>query len=189
MLNGYTEEIIGWSVGLDLDTAYPLEALKMALHRLDGIRLENVNLIHHSDRGVQYASLKYVQVPKRHGIKISMTESGNPKDNPQAEHVNNTMKNELFKGKRFRSIDEVVNAVRPAVSFYNKERPHMSIGMMTPKEAAEHTGELQRLWFSFRQQHIKGNLNNASKNTVRTSDYAGDLCVNHDDVEHHRKRL
>lgn len=165
ILDAYTEEIIGWSVGPTLDTSYPLEALKMALRRLDGMKPDDINLIHHSDRGVQYASQRYVQVLKDHGIKVSMTESGNPKDNPQAERINNTMKNELFKDKRFRSIDEVVNAVKQAVCFYNEERPHMSIGMMTLQEAAEHTGEQQKCWISYKQQHIKEKLINESSNT------------------------
>lgn len=159
VLDAYTEEIVGWSVGMSLDTTYPLQALEMALRRLDGV--ECVNLIHHSDRGCQYASARYVALLKSYGIRISMTESGNPKDNPQAERINNTMKNELLKGKRFTSIEEVIAAVEIAVAFYNEERPHMSIGMMTPKEAASHTGEMHRLWLSYREEYIRRNRNAA----------------------------
>ena len=97
---------------------------------------EDVELIHHSDRGCQYASARYIAVLKEHGIRISMTESGDPKDNAQAERKNNTMKNELLKGIKFHNIDEVACAVAVAVRFYNEERPHMSIDMMTPREAA-----------------------------------------------------
>ena len=164
ILDAYTEEIIGRSAGPTLDTVYPPEALKTALRRLDAMKPEDISLIRHSDRGVQYASQRYVQVLKDHGIKVSMTESGNPKDNPQAERINNTMKNELFKDKRFRSIDGVINAVRQAVCFYNEERPHMSIGMMTPKEAAGHTGEQQKHRISYKQ-HSKERLINESSNT------------------------
>lgn len=74
---------------------------------------------------------------KSHGIKVSMTESGDPKDNAQAEHINNTMKNELLKDKVFNTIEEVIAAVALAVDFYNNRRPHMSVGMMTPAEAAK----------------------------------------------------
>ena len=74
---------------------------------------------------------------KSHGIKVSMTESGDPKDNAQAEHINNTMKNELLKDKVFNTIEEVIAAIALAVDFYNNRRPHMSVGMMTPAEAAK----------------------------------------------------
>lgn len=110
----------------------------MALHRIEG---KVVNLIHHSDRGCQYASHEYVNLLREHGMRVSMTESEDPKDNAQAERINNTMKNELLKDKVFRNMTEVVAAVAIAVDFYNNRRPHMSIGMMTPTEAANCTGD------------------------------------------------
>lgn len=154
ILDAYTEEIIGWSVGPTLETTYPLEALQMALKRIEGKSPEEVNLIHHSDRGVQYASSAYVSTLKQHGITISMTESGDPKDNAKAERVNNTMKNELLKGMVFTSMEEVIEAVRNAVKFYNEERPHMSLDMMTPAEAANFTGIFKKRWTSYREKHI-----------------------------------
>ena len=126
ILDAYTKEIIGWSIGPTLDTEYPVRALLMALERIRDIPGKAVELIHHSDRGLQYASKRYVELLKGHGIKISMTEDGNPKENPQAERINNTMKNELLKGVRFTSIAEVIEAVMAAVAFYNEERPHMA---------------------------------------------------------------
>ena len=155
ILDAYTEEIIGWAVGPTLDTEYPLRALQMALKRIENTDKEKLTLIHHSDRGVQYASARYVELLQKYGIRISMTEDGNPKENPQAERINNTMKNELLKGMRFTSLAEVIGAVAPAVTFYNEERPHMSIDMMTPKEAAACTGELKKHWTSYREMHIK----------------------------------
>ena len=155
ILDAYTEEIVGWSVGPTLDTLYPIRALQMALERVKDIPKEAMILIHHSDRGVQYASKDYVGLLKEYNIKISMTEDGNPKENPQAERINNTMKNELLKGARFMSLDEVIAAISAAVLFYNEERPHMSIDMMTPREAANCTGELKKHWKSHRQEHIK----------------------------------
>ena len=156
ILDAYTEEIVGWSVGPTLGTTYPLEALRMALKRIEG---KDVNLIHHSDRGCQYVSREYVNLLKEYGIRISMTESGNPKDNAQAERINNTMKNELLKDKVFRSIGEVIAAVALAVDFYNNRRPHMSIGMMTPSEAAESTGDRDMRWRSYRLEAIKSRDN------------------------------
>ena len=153
ILDAYTEEIVGWSVGPTLETAYPVEALKMALKRIDGMK--EINLTHHSDRGCQYASYEYVRLLEKQHIKISMTESGDPKDNTQAERINNTMKNELLKGIRFVCIEDVKSAVSCAVDFYNNERPHMSIDMMTPAEAALHEGEIAKRWRSYRTIAIK----------------------------------
>lgn len=153
ILDAYTEEIVGWSVGPTLETAYPVEALKMALKRIDGMK--ETNLTHHSDRGCQYASSEYVRLLEKQHIKISMTESGDPKDNAQAERINNTMKNELLKDMRFGRIEEVKSAVSCAVDFYNNERPHMSINMMTPAEAALHEGEIAKRWKSYRTIAIK----------------------------------
>ena len=153
ILDAYTEEIVGWSVGPTLETAYPVEALKMALKRIDGMK--EINLTHHSDRGCQYASSEYVRLLEKRHIKISMTESGDPKDNAQAERINNTMKNELLKDIRFACIEDVKSAVSCAVDFYNNERPHMSIDMMTPAEAALHEGEIAKRWRSYRTIAIK----------------------------------
>lgn len=153
ILDAYTEEIVGWCVGPTLETAYPVEALNMALKRIDGMK--EINLTHHSDRGCQYASSEYVRLLEKQHIKISMTESGDPKDNAQAERINNTMKNELLKDIRFVCIEDVKSAVSCAVDFYNNERPHMSIDMMTPAEAALHEGEIAKRWRSYRTIAIK----------------------------------
>lgn len=156
ILDAYTEEIIGWSVGPTLETAYPLEALKMALKRIEGTECHD--LIHHSDRGCQYASGEYIKLLKEKCIKISMTECGDPKDNAQAERINNTIKNELLKDMCFRSINEVRVAIANAVDFYNNERPHMSIDMMTPAQAASCEGEINKWWVSYRVKAIKEKL-------------------------------
>ena len=116
------------------------------------------NLIHHSDRGVQYASYAYTDRLKQAGVRISMTECGNPKDNAVAERVNNTIKNELFKGMKFHTIEQVRQALKVAVDFYNNERPHWSLDGMTPVQAGRMKGEIQKKWTSFREIAIKGKL-------------------------------
>ena len=125
----------------------------MALRRIDG--KSGIRLIHHSDRGCQYASSDYVNLLNDRHIRISITESGDPKDNAQAERVNNTVKNELLKDMRFAGIGEVVSAVSRAVDFYNNERPHMSIDMMTPSMAARCDGEIPKRWISYRERAIR----------------------------------
>ena len=155
ILDAYTEEIVGWSLGDTLETCHPIEALKMALKRLDG--MEKIDLIHHSDRGCQYASSQYTELLKAYGIRISMTESGNPKDNPQAERINNTVKNELLKGLVYHSIEDLYNDLVLKIDFYNTRRPHMSIDMMTPAQAAFCEGEIKKRWHSYRDVAIKAN--------------------------------
>ena len=149
----YTKEIIGWCVGETLETKFAMEALDMALSRLNGNPAEG--LIHHSDRGVQYASYDYTKLLKKHNIKISMTECGDPKDNAVAERVNGIIKNELLMGTSFFSIEEVRKALKVAIDFYNNERPHMSLDWKTPAEAALCTGELKKKWKSYREFAIK----------------------------------
>lgn len=101
----YTKEIVGWCVGDTLEAKFAIEALDMAMRRLDKNTVHDI--IHHSDRGVQYASYAYTSKLRSRGIRISMTECGDPKDNAVAERVNGIIKNELLMGMNFHSIDEV----------------------------------------------------------------------------------
>lgn len=149
-----------------LETSHRIHALRMALKRVDDT--SGKELIHHSDRGCQYASKEYISLLKEYGITISMTENGNPKDNAQAERINNTMKNELLKGKVFYGIKEIKEAVEKAVLFYNTARPHISINMMTHQEAATHTGEIKKGWTSYRDIAIKN---------LRTENIISNKCL------------
>lgn len=89
--------------GDSLETKYSITALKMTLKSLEGQDREAIQLIYHSDRGVQYASSKYVSLLKASRIRISMTENGDPKENPQAERINSTIKNEILFESEFHS--------------------------------------------------------------------------------------
>ncbi len=149
----YTKEIIGWCVGETLEAKFAIKALEMALSRLGDKR--DIDLIHHSDRGVQYASYAYTDILRKHNIKISMTECGDPKDNAVAERVNGIVKNELLQGMSFFSIQEVRKALKVAIDFYNNERPHMSLEWKTPAEAALCSGEMKKKWTSYREKAIK----------------------------------
>ena len=149
----YTKEIISWYVGETMEAWCSVECLMKALDTLD--QDEVVNLIHHSDRGIQYVSAAYTSLLIEAGIRISMTESGDPKDNAVAERQNNTVKNELLKDIKFRSIGEVRRAMEKAVAFYNNERPHMSLNNMTPRQAASSTGKIQKKWISYREKYLE----------------------------------
>lgn len=158
IMDAFSEEIKGYCVGESLETKYSIVALEIALQSLEGKKTDDIHLIHHSDRGVQYASAKYITLLKDYNIRISMTENGDPKENPQAERINSTIKNEILMGCEFYSMKEVVVAVTKAVNFYNNERPHMSIGMMTPVEASRCCGVRDMKWTSYRELAIKKSL-------------------------------
>lgn len=154
--DAYTHEIIGYHVGPTLETVHTLKALKPASQRLVATTQE---VIHHSDRGVQYASFMYVEELKRQGIKISMTENGDPKENAIAERINGILKQEFLDHYEFVTIEEVQQAVEAAVSFYNTQRPHRSIDMLTPQKAALRTGILPKRWVCYKDKYIqKGQL-------------------------------
>lgn len=150
--DAYTKEIIGYCVGETLESVYTVNALEMAMERLKDSFLTGP--IHHSDRGVQYASVQYISCLKQKHIQVSMTQTGNPKDNAVAERVNGIIKGELLKGMCFHDIKEVKRAVRTAIKFYNNERPHMSLDMMTPAQAAGENGTIRKRWVSYREKYL-----------------------------------
>ena len=153
IMDAYSKRIVGWYVAPTLETAYCIKALRMAIDTLpEGF---DKTLIHHSDRGCQYASADYIKMLIRSHITPSMTESGNPKDNAMAERINSTVKNELLHGQVFTSLRQVTAAVEKAILFYNTERPHSSIDYHTPAEAHTMHGEMKRHWHSWREYAIK----------------------------------
>lgn len=142
--DAYSHKIVGWSLGPTLETTYPLQALKMALSSID--RFEACRLIHHSDRGVQYCSNAYVEILQNRGVSISMTESGDPLENAVAERVNGILKREWIYKMTIPSFDECKSILKRIISFYNNERPHMSIDWQTPAKAHEQIGLQKRCW-------------------------------------------
>lgn len=149
----YTKEIIGWYAGETMEAWCSVECLMQALDAI--VDEDEINLIHHSDRGLQYVSTAYTSVLLEAGIKISMTESGDPKDNAVAERQNSTIKNELLKDFKFHSISEVRQALKQAIEFYNNERPHMSLDNMTPCQAARCRGKIRKKWTSYRERYLE----------------------------------
>ena len=154
LMDSYSKMILGSSVGMTLETRYPMESLSAAIDLLGAHGVDLSRTIHHSDRGVQYTCADYIMELHKHKILISMTESGTPKDNAEAERINNTLKNELFKDMFFTDIDQVREALQRAVMFYNCERSHLRLEMRTPVEAAGETGRFKRQWISYRERAI-----------------------------------
>lgn len=149
----YTKEIVGYKLGESLEAVHSICALRMALSSLG--EHEVGKLIHHSDRGVQYACFNYTEILHGNGIRISMTQDGNPKDNAIAERVNGILKNEILGGKSFASLKAAQEDISRAIHYYNNERPHRSLDMVTPAQAASRCQDIKKRWVSRRENHIK----------------------------------
>ena len=143
--DAYSRKIIGWSIGETLEAKHTVQALKMALKQLPkGVK----NVYHHSDRGVQYCCDQYIRILKKHKFRISMTESGNPRDNAIAERVNGILKTE-WNLYQLSSHNQAIKNIKKAISNYNNNRPHMSIDMLTPEMAHLKQGQLNKLWKNY----------------------------------------
>jgi putative transposase len=143
--DAYSRKIIGFCLSHDLSTDSCLSALRMAL---SGRLTTDQPLVHHSDRGTQYCSQAYTGFLNKEGIAISMTQSGNPRDNAIAERVNGILKMELLK-ESYSNIGIAYKSVKQAISIYNTLRPHSSLDMLTPGKAHEKTGLLKRRWRNY----------------------------------------
>jgi len=141
--DGYSRKIVGYHLSLRLKAQGPIIALKKAIKQLPFI---SQSLIHHSDKGSQYACNDYVALLQGHKIGISMTESGGPYDNAMAERINGILKHEFRLNRIFKSHAEAVDAVSKAIDYYNRVRPHMSCNYLTPNEAHTKTGSLVKKW-------------------------------------------
>ena len=142
-----THEIVGWALHDTLDTEGPLRALKMAIANYGEYGLKG--LIHHSDRGCQYCSQDYVNILKQYGIRISMTDKGDPYENAIAERVNGILKTEWLYQMRLTSLKAARETIGGIIHIYNEQRPHMSVGMLTPKQARLQSGEMKKLWKNY----------------------------------------
>jgi transposase InsO family protein len=131
VLDAHSRRVVGWAVENSLDTTLALRAIWMALIG----RKPAPGLIHHSDRGVQYACQQYVDVLQQHGIQISMSRVGNPYDNAKAESFMKTLKQEEINGSQYRDIKHMRRSIRDFFeNVYNKERLHSALGYQSPAE-------------------------------------------------------
>lgn len=126
----FSRKIVGYYLSQSLGIDGCLMALKMALNGV----IHPENLIHHSDRGLQYCSQAYVAVLIKNKVKISMTEQNHVYENAVAERVNGILKNELLLGETLTSFKIAQQGVAEAVQIYNAERPHLSLNYQTPDE-------------------------------------------------------
>ena len=142
--DAYSRKIVGYQVAETLESVETLHALKMAL---DDNKGSIDQLIHHSDRGIQYCSGVYVSLLKKHGIMISMTENGDPLENAIAERVNGIIKNEYLDGYEVNTLHVAKQLLDRVIEVYNNERPHMSLGNLTPNQVHENPSiNVENIW-------------------------------------------
>lgn len=128
--DAYSKKIMGYELLDNLSTAGPLKALESALKN----RKYTHDLIHHSDRGLQYCSTDYINTLNEHNVIISMTENGDPYENAIAERINGILKYEFLIIDGFKNHLEALKVIKESVGIYNDERPHLSCEMLTPNQ-------------------------------------------------------
>jgi transposase InsO family protein len=131
ILDAFSRRVIGWALDRTLEADLAVAALRMALRR----RTPSTELVHHSDRGVQYASTNYTELLKQHGIQISMSRKGNPYDNAACESFMKTLKYEEVYRQEYRSLAEANASLDQFLMvIYNQKRLHSALGYCTPVE-------------------------------------------------------
>jgi transposase InsO family protein len=134
ILDAFSRRCIGWALGRTLESGLAVEALRMALDS----RGAKAGLVHHSDRGVQYASKEYTNILKEEGIRISMSRRGNPYDNAKAESFMKTLKMEEVYLYEYESLAEASSRIGYFLeAVYNQKRLHSALGYVPPAEFEE----------------------------------------------------
>ena len=139
MLDAYSRRVIGWSLGQIMDTKLVVGALRKALEQ----RRPSPGLVHHSDQGVQYASLEYVDLLENVGAVLSMSHAGCPWENGRCESFIKTLKHEEIDARPYRTLEELAAHIEEFIErVYNSVRLHSALAYQSPVE--------------FERQHIAG---------------------------------
>jgi transposase InsO family protein len=147
--DAYSRKIIGYHLGDSLQTSETIQALQMAILSLSTEHKKSLQLMHHSDRGTQYCSNEYVKLLETNNIGISMTENGDPLENAIAERVNGIIKEEYLNDYQVDDIPEAKELLDAVIKLYNDERPHMSIGNLTPNQVHQNNIIAEKLWKNY----------------------------------------
>jgi putative transposase len=141
--DAYSHKVVGYQIADTLKGIGTLQALRMALNNIEG----PVNqLIHHSDRGTQYCWKEYVGALHEKSISVSMTQTGNPRENAIAERINGIIKHEYMDFYPIKNLQQAKQALENAVNLYNTERPHLSLGMLVPENVHRDNLQVEKLW-------------------------------------------
>jgi transposase InsO family protein len=132
ILDAYSRKVVGWAMADHLQASLALEALEMALASRD---VTAGALVHHSDRGVQYACGDYIERLQAVGIQPSMSRAGCPYDNAMAESFMKTLKLEEVDGSQYRDLDHAKSAIGAFIEqVYNRQRLHSALSYLSPAE-------------------------------------------------------
>ena len=138
ILDAYSRRVVGWSLDRTLRARLPLHALEQAILS----RQPPPGLVHHSDRGVQYACADYVRMLRDHQILPSMSRPGNPYDNAACESFLKTLKREEIYANNYQDLEHVLEGVGLFIErYYNRTRLHSALGYRSPVEFEEQTAE------------------------------------------------
>ncbi len=131
VLDAHSRRVVGWSLDPELSARVAIAALEMAIR----CRQPEPGMIHHSDRGVQYACSDYTTRLLQRGIQISMSRIGNPYDNAKAESFIKTLKYEQLYGLEFRNIEHLRRSIRHFIErIYNRQRLHSALSYRSPAQ-------------------------------------------------------
>jgi transposase InsO family protein len=131
VLDAFSRRVIGWALGRTLEAELAVAALRMALIQ----RQPPPGLVHHSDRGVQYASYAYTEMLKQHHVTISMSRKGNPYDNAACESFMKTLKQEEVYRNEYRDFHDAHSSIGEFLErVYNQKRLHSALGYLPPAE-------------------------------------------------------
>ena len=131
VLDVYSRKVVGWALKRTLAASLPLAALEQAIEQ----RQPLPGLVHHSDRGLQYASEEYARVLRLHGIVPSMSRPANPYDNAFCESFMRTLKREEIDARAYRDLSDLQANVTVFIEqYYNRVRLHSALGYLPPEQ-------------------------------------------------------
>ncbi len=140
MLDAFSRLVVGWALGRTLEASLTVSALEMALEQ----RRPAPGLVHHSDRGVQYASTEYTTLLKERRVRISMSRRGNPYDNATCESFMKTLKCEEVYRTEYRDLEDALASVSEFIELvYNQTRLHSALGYVPPAEFEQNGGAVK----------------------------------------------
>jgi putative transposase len=131
ILDGFSRKVVGWALDRTLASRLPIRALEQAI----GQRQPPPGLIHHSDRGVQYACQEYIAILEKHGMIPSMSRPANPYDNASCESFIKTLKREEIYTNQYDDLEHLRANIEEFIEqYYNRQRLHSALGYCSPEE-------------------------------------------------------